>query len=233
MAIVCFPHSGGSADSFRPLAACAPTGSQWWAVQYPGRGDRFLETPVARVDEIGRQVAAEVTRLAPEVGAVALFGHSLGALTAYETAVALTDSGLAPTYLFVSASPSPRHAGGGRVHSYDDERLWSAVCALGGIEPDLVDNEEFRDLMLPALRADITANETYCPPAPIAVLNCPIRCYYSPQDRMHQEEAMHAWASATTRGISVRARAGGHFHLFADPAEFVEDLIGSLTGVRS
>lgn len=227
-AIVCFPHSGGSADTFRSLAANA-TDIQWWATQYPGRGDRLGESPLTSIEMIADEVVKELVQLADNTPTIALFGHSLGALIAYEVAVKLEEVGRPPTCLFVSASPSPWQASGGDVHQSTDDQLWSTVCGVGGIASELAGNTEFRDLLLPALRADITANETYVP-TEAGPVRCPIRSYYSPEDHLVSTRAVFEWAEATTGGFTVHERDGGHFHLFADSAELVEDIMGSLDG---
>lgn len=223
--LVCFPYSGGSADSFRGWAELTPPGIQLTAVQYPGRADRFAEPAAVGIRGTAALVAAELLGL--PASPLILFGHSLGALVAYETAVTLRDAGRPPTRLCVSGSPAPEDAGGGTVHRLPDAGLWAAVRAFGTIDAQLADNEEFRDLVLPALRADVTANETYAPRAGTAPLPCPVRCYYSPEDPLANGERIRSWSAYTAGEFTVRARPGGHFHLRVDPRGLVEDVVAA------
>ncbi len=198
------------------------------AVQYPGRGDRLPEAPVASVAEMSTHVVAELMRLEPRE--LVLFGHSLGALVAYETAMALRDRNRPPHYLFVSGSRSPWRAGRGHVHLATDEDLWSSVCELGGVEQELMDNLELRDLVLPALRSDLMANETYQPRCDAEPLPCAVRCYYSPEDPLANGPLLGEWTKATDEGLTLCARPGGHFHLQVDTAGLVDDIMTTLAG---
>ncbi|OIK05293.1 thioesterase II family protein [Streptomyces monashensis] len=105
--LVCFPHSGGSATAFRGWAAALPPGAELVAVQYPGRGDRFAGPLVDDVAETAGRAVAELIRL-PSLDQV-LFGHGLGALVAYETAMLLRAVGREPLRLCVSACLPPGH----------------------------------------------------------------------------------------------------------------------------
>ncbi|MBT2458012.1 AMP-binding protein [Streptomyces sp. ISL-86] len=82
--VVCFPHAGGSAPYFRDWHTDLPPEVEVHAVQYPGRGDR-LRDPL--VDDARRMADLAMEALAPLLDRpVALFGHSLGAILAYEVA---------------------------------------------------------------------------------------------------------------------------------------------------
>jgi pyochelin biosynthetic protein PchC len=225
--LVCFPHSGGSANDYCSWLDMVPPQIELVAVQYPGRADRFDESPVADVMVMGSHIASELTRLEP--AGLALFGHSLGALVAYETAVTLSALDAAPKFMFVSGSLSPAEAGGGRAHHLSDEELWSSVCALGTIDPSLWEEREFRDLVLPTLRSDVTANETYRPREDAEPLLCPIRCYYSPEDPLVAGDRLDAWAKYTLDGLTLCARPGGHFHIRVDTGDLVADITRTLT----
>ncbi|MFH9619201.1 thioesterase II family protein [Streptomyces pratensis] len=225
--LVCFPFSGGSAAAYRAWTSSMPVDTQLLAVQYPGHADRFAEEPAGSVAEIGAHVAAELLRLGPEP--CALFGHSLGALVAYETARALQENGRPPVCLFVSGAPAPWQAGGGTTHLAGDEELWSAVRDLGGIDPELADDAEIRDLLLPVMRSDIALNETYRPAPDPEPLRCRVRCYYNTGDPLVDGARIGAWAAVGAGPFSVRSWPGGHFRFLSDPAELIGDIAGMLS----
>ncbi|RCV51556.1 thioesterase II family protein, partial [Marinitenerispora sediminis] len=87
--LVCFPHAGGPATYYTPmstnLAALAPF-VDVVALQYPGRQDRLAEPPVADLADLADLVTAELLPLAAGPLPLALFGHSMGAELAFETA---------------------------------------------------------------------------------------------------------------------------------------------------
>jgi pyochelin biosynthetic protein PchC len=226
--LVCFPHSGGSAASYASWTTAVGPRVHLLAVQYPGRDDRFGEPPAAGVRERATSVAVELAQ--HEFLPTALFGHSLGALVAYETALALRDGGREPQCLAVSSSAPPRHAAGGRVRLADDAELWATVRGLGGIEPELVEDDELADLLLPCLRADIAANETYRPRPDAMPLSCPVRCYYGADDPLVDESRLGEWAAVSTGDFALRIRPGGHFHIFHETENLVADIMAGVTG---
>jgi pyochelin biosynthetic protein PchC len=233
--LVCFPHSGGSATSYTAWASLVPADVQLLAVQYAGRGDRLAESPSGSIGEMSGRIAAELLRLDREVPfrahvPLGLFGHSLGAVIAYETALTLRGRGRPPAGLFVSGSAAPGARRSPLTHRTTDAELWSAVCALGGVDPAIAENPDLRDLVLPALRADVRAGERYRPAPGTPPLSCPIRCYHSPEDPLTRDADMAAWAARTTGDFTLRERPGGHFHLWKDAHELVEDLVSALSG---
>ncbi|WP_180685677.1 thioesterase II family protein [Streptomyces gossypiisoli] len=225
--VVCFPHAGGSATTFAPWAPAMPPEIALYGVQYPGRGDRLGEPMVETVREMSSSVAAELLRMDPTP--CALFGHSLGALVAYETAVLLRDRGREPRHLFVSGSAAPPLAGGGRTHQESDEQFWATVCGLGGTDPEIAANDELRELMLPILRSDIRASEVYRPAAAgRRPLSCPVRCYHGDGDRTVDPAPLAAWGEITTGAFTTRVRPGSHFHITVNPTELADDVVNSL-----
>ncbi|MFI7549150.1 thioesterase II family protein [Micromonospora sediminimaris] len=226
--LVCFPHSGGTAAVYRPWSPLVPAGVTLHAVQYPGHADRLAEEPAGSIAEMATQVAAELLRMPP--ARCALIGHSLGALVAYETARVLRDNGSPVHHLFVSGAAGPRLAGGGTIHQLGDEELWSAIVKLGGIEPELADQPELRDLLLPVLRSDITLHETYRPAPDADPLDCPVRSYYNTEDPLVDADQVAAWAAVNEREFSMRVWPGGHFRLHTHPEELVADVVATLLG---
>ncbi|MEV5126662.1 alpha/beta fold hydrolase [Streptomyces decoyicus] len=232
--LVCFPHSGGSTASYVHWAAALPPAVELLAVQYPGRGDRFAEEP-GSVRLMAAAVAAELAGTSGNITApapLALFGHSLGALVAYETALALRDAGREPAHLLVSGSAAPHDVRGGGLHLAEDTELWETVTGLGGFEAEVADDAELRDLLLPTLRADLTANETYRPHPAAGLLSCPVRCYFGRRDPLVDGARLAGWGYVTDGPFTLIPRPGGHF--YADDgtgtAGLVPDVLAALSG---
>jgi surfactin synthase thioesterase subunit len=228
--VVCLPHSGGSAGSYRAWTSAMPADVQLFAVQYPGGGDRAAATPPAGVAGMSGHIAEELLRLGPRaLAGYALFGHRVGALIAYETALTMRDRGFPPTCLYVSGSAAPGGPRGDRAsHEAGDRELWSSICALGGIDPAIAGNRELCELLLPALRAGVGGARSYRPSPRAHPLPCPVRCYYSPGDPLSSEADMAAWSATTTGPFSTRERPGGHFHLWTDTDGLVRDILSVL-----
>ncbi|MFI8323774.1 thioesterase II family protein [Streptomyces sp. NPDC085529] len=224
--LVCFPYSGGTAAAYREWSAALPAGVELLAVQYPGQADRIREAPADSVTAIASSVAAELSRREP-VRCV-LYGHSLGALAAYETARRLQADGRPAHGLVVSGSLAPGQAHGGRLHRTDDTELWSTLRDFGGIDPSIADDLELRELLLPPLRAYIGLTETYRPPTRPEPLDCPVHCHYNTEDPLVDAARVAPWTAVTTGPTSVRARPGSHFGVLLEPTELLADITGVL-----
>lgn len=221
--LVCFPHSGGSATAYRDWAAALPSGVELLAVQYPGRGDRFGEQLVDDVAELARHVVQELLRL--PCGDQVLFGHSLGAMVAYETAVLLRDMGREPAKLCVSACLPPGQLANREVHLAPETEFWQILCDLGGIDPRVAQNRELRELMTPVLRSDLRAHATYQPSLATKPLSCPVTCYHGVGDPLIDQTRLSTWADVTSDELTMRVRPGGHFHVTNDIAQLVSDVL--------
>lgn len=226
--LFCFGYAGGSASIFRPWPAGLPAGLNLWAAQLPGRGNRLHEAPIASIPIL---VEALVAALRPHLGQpFALFGHSMGAVLAFEVARHLAENeGALPFHLFVSARRPPRMAGlDSPLHSLPDHEFVQEIDRrYGGIPAEIRQSPEVLALLLPALRADIAALETFLP-APRAPLSCPISAFGGMQDRRAPRDHLEAWRAETKGPFRIRCFAGGHFYLDARRDEVLADLSATL-----
>ncbi|MFF8867304.1 thioesterase II family protein [Streptomyces sp. NPDC015139] len=207
--LVCLPHAGGTAHAYRPLAEALGPGTQVLAAQYPGRHDRLGEPPLGNLNMMAGHLAAALStsRDAP----LALFGHSFGALLAYEVAARLQATGPAPVHLFVSAAPppsSPRDAG---VHLRDDDGVIAELDRIAGTTVRSAGEEAVLRLLLPAIRADYRAFETYRDPG--HTLTCPVTVLLGATDPLVTPGRAGAWARHTAGPCALRTLPGGHFYL--------------------
>ncbi|MCX5345156.1 thioesterase II family protein [Streptomyces atratus] len=207
--LVCLPHAGGSASYFRPMAMALFPAAEVLAVQYPGRQDRVNEPCIGDFAELTERTLAAIR---PELGRpVALFGHSMGALLAFEVAKRLEADGIVPLALFASGArppcrPLPRHA-----HTATDEELIAELAALDGTDERLLDNEDMRVLVLSALRADYRMLESYrCDSSTVA---CPVVSLTGDNDAVVSIDDAAAWASHTAGRFDLHVFPGGHFYL--------------------
>jgi surfactin synthase thioesterase subunit len=210
--VVCFPHAGGSASFFRPLSGALAPEVGVLAVQYPGRQDRHTEPPVDSIAELADRVA-EVLVDGDAGRPVAYFGHSMGAVVAFEVALRLRRSGReGPVLLFASGRRAPSVHHSDDVHLRDDAGVLAELRALSGTETAVLDDEEMVRLVLPAVRADYTAIETYRV-GQDAVLPCPIVAMVGDDDPKAPVEEVREWRRHTSGDFSLRVLAGGHFYL--------------------
>jgi pyochelin biosynthesis protein PchC len=220
--LICFPHAGGAASYFAPFAKAMPSSIDVLGIQYPGRQERLSERCIDSIEELRDAIVPQVEGWLDRP--VTLFGHSMGAIVAYEVVRVLEhQQGWSPTGLFVSGRRAPSTWRDENVHRGGDGRLLQEVVRLGGTPAQLMEDEEVRQMMLPALRGDYRAIETYVwrPGAP---LSCPIWAALGEADPLTTVPEAAAWRAHTTGGFELRTFPGGHFYLAAHVQELVDVL---------
>jgi medium-chain acyl-[acyl-carrier-protein] hydrolase len=194
-------------------------------VQLPGREERIRERPLTSAGELARHI---VPTLLPHLDKpFAFFGHSMGALMAYEVAQHLRLCGRPePKMLIVSARRAPqtpfaRNSTWDLPHDGFLERLRS----LDGTSPAVMDNPELMQLLEPVLRADFQVDETYVHPDSYTPLSCPIVAFGAIGDKEPSFDDLLAWGAVTTGGITIRRMFdGNHFFVVTRASELVSDI---------
>ncbi|MFB7476812.1 thioesterase II family protein [Kitasatospora sp. NPDC056184] len=216
--LLCFPHAGGSASFFRPLAGRFDADVDVQAVQYPGRQDRRAEPALEDIGLLADRIH-EAFR-PPEGLPYAFFGHSLGAVVAFEVARRLERDGeRTPVVLFASARRAPSRAGGEQVHLLDDDQVVAEIQALSGTSADLLLDDELVRMVLPAIRSDYRAIETYRLSPDATPLSTPIVALIGGSDPRVDVEESAAWSEHTSAGFDLQVFPGGHFYLSDRPTE--------------
>jgi medium-chain acyl-[acyl-carrier-protein] hydrolase len=234
--LICFPYAGAGAANYADWAALLPPDIELVAVQLPGRQNRIANEPFR---ETGPLIAALSYALRPVLDVpFAFFGHSGGVIAAYELAQALRARGArGPEHLFLSAQPAPgAPAGVRRLHDLPDDEFRAEMLALGGIEPEIADDPDVMDLLLPLLRADFRLWEGYRP-SPAPPLDCPITVLCGEDDHRAPLSSLDRWRVCTTADFEIRIYPGGHFYFLPETAELVafisQRMLGSASNRRS
>ncbi|TDQ00452.1 thioesterase II family protein [Labedaea rhizosphaerae] len=212
--VFCLPHAGGSASAYRPWLGKVP-GAALLPVQPPGRETRLR-------DETFTEMGALVEELAPIVvdeaagGPYAVYGHSLGALVAFELVRRIRALGAPePVHLFLSGCVAPSHCAqdGPKVLGMSEDQVVDMLRKLGGTPEWLLADPGTRAMIMPAVRADFSVKETYVhrdePP-----LSTPITVLASTADPRAEHALQDGWRAHTTGGFELHTMVGGHFAVF-------------------
>ncbi|WP_144638560.1 thioesterase II family protein [Bordetella genomosp. 13] len=231
--LYCFHHAGGSAASYAAWRQGRPDGTRVCAVQLPCRAGQPVQgvaTSMARLvpplaDAFARHRAGADT---PFV----FYGHSLGALVAFELTRALRRRGLPqPALLVVSGRRAPACALRGRpLWDRPDEELLDALARMGGMAPGLLASPKWRDFVLPSLRADLRLSDMY--PRPVEPpLALPIHAFRGHDDPILAPDEIAAWRRETTAAGHVATLPGAHFFEAAGTRALLAHIDAELTAL--
>jgi medium-chain acyl-[acyl-carrier-protein] hydrolase len=226
--LFCLPYAGGGAAVYRAWGASLPAAIGVCAIQLPGREDRLAEAPFTELRPLVDALAAAIL---PSLDRpFALFGHSMGALIAYELARELhRQTGALPLRLFVSGRGAPHLPPSlPPIHHLPEKAFLSELQhRYGGIPAMLWQEAELRELLLPQLRADLTLVETYAH-APSPPLPCALTAFGGTADQHVGRTSLAAWRDHVRDDISVQMFAGGHFYLNDSPRPLLHAIATSL-----
>lgn len=222
--LICLPYAGGNAHIFQPWLQLLGGRMELIAPVLPGRGARMLQTPLSSVQDL-------VTWLQRELGDAltgdfSLWGHSMGAMLAYELARAQMDQALPqPRHLFVSGRLPP-HLPRRRdqYHLADDSALTARLTGLGGMSPEVLADADLMEMLLPTLRADVTVCETYVWAPDRIPLQVPITVIGGDRDPEVPLGDLSAWRDCSQGDVRVIPLAGHHFFLH-DQVNTIADIL--------
>jgi pyochelin biosynthetic protein PchC len=207
---VSFPHAGGSAGFFRTWGASLPD-VEVLAVRYPGRAERIDEPGPEDLVALAHDIADAIEAL--ETRPIALFGHSMGAPIALETARRLELRDVAVAHVFASGSRAGDVEPPAPVVDDTDETTIARLLELGGTDPELASDPWFQELVLPYVQSDGRMFHAYemddHPP-----LRCPVTAIVGDRD---VDADVRPWPRLTLGPYEERSVSGDHFYLVAAP----------------
>jgi medium-chain acyl-[acyl-carrier-protein] hydrolase len=181
-------------------------------VMLPGRESRLSEPLVHGTTELVPQIVDGITPLLDRP--YAIFGHSMGALLAFEATRLMRARGMQlPTHLFLSSHRAPQLPDRGiQVHQLNSEEFRIALRNLGGTPQEVLDHEELMAIAEPILRADFELCETYAytaqPP-----LDVPMTIFGGDSDPDIPREDLEPWREQTTAPFALQMFPGHHLYL--------------------
>lgn len=210
--LFCFSYAGGSAAIFRNWAESLPRAVEVCAVQLPGRGSRLLEPSATHLLTLVAEIAQGLEPYLDQP--CAFYGHSMGALVAFELARLLHRTAQVElSHMFVSGCSSPQTISADEpTYNLPDDQFIERLRELNGTPGELLENPELMQLMLPIIRADFMALETYSY-VKQPLLTCPITAIGGLEDATVSYDDIKAWSEQTTATFSARMLPGDHFFI--------------------
>lgn len=212
-----FGYAGSSDRAFSALAKAWPAGIGFEQWVYPGRGSRQTEHFARSLQQLAYQAAEKIAGQHN----VILFGYSLGALVAFETAQILQRHGYPASALVVGAMNAPHQLRPSQhVHTMSPSELIKWMTELGGTPPEILSSPALVAWFAPAIQADYALLHSYRPLL-LTPLSCPIVAMYGEQDALTSRAEMEGWQKHTQASCHCAGFAGGHFFLHQAGAEIV------------
>jgi medium-chain acyl-[acyl-carrier-protein] hydrolase len=229
--LFCFPYAGGGAYVFRPWARILNASVEICPVQLPGREARMKEPFARDLRALVLEIAGEIQHYLDKP--FAFFGHSMGAIMAFELARCLRGRlRIEPLQLFVSGRRAPQLPRREQpIFNLPEHELITELRRLNGTPEEVLRDRGLLEMMLPLVRADLEMVECY-QYAPGLPLSCPVAAFGGLEDEEVLRDDLAGWSAHTTSQFSLHMFPGGHFFiktaeslLLEQLSTYVEDLL--------
>ncbi|MBH8561678.1 thioesterase [Nostoc sp. CENA67] len=229
--LFCLPYAGGSSLIYRTWSANLPSTVEVCPIELPGRGKQMRLPALTRLEAL---VAAIAPMLLPYLDKpFVFFGHSMGALVSFElTHLLRREYNLHPLHLFLSARRPPQiPATKPPIHNLPEPAFKEELRRLNGTPPQVLENSELMQLLMPIVRADFAVLETYVY-APQPRLDCSITVFGGLQDKEVSFEQLQGWREQTNATFSIKMFDGDHFFVQSARSLLLESLSQELQQIQ-
>lgn len=223
--LFCFPYAGAGASIYRSWGTLLHKNIQGFAIQPPGRETRFSENLLTSLDAYADQAFNAIEPYCSASGKLILFGHSLGALAAFETAKRLQSAGHHVDLLIVSGRQDPATKSKRPPISHlSAEAFIQQMATYNGTPTAILENQEILDILLPMIRTDFSMAEHYNRLPTALSLHCPILALGSRQDEWLDPGSIDGWKNVTNGSFEKHWFEGDHFYLNQYTKELVDHI---------
>ena len=211
ISLFCVPHAGGDAWVF----------SKWSKILspikvvplvLPGRGN-YSDLHVDTFQVLVNHCVSQYMRNSDSLNNAMLFGHSMGAIVAFEMARQLQQQGFNIRRLFVSGMIPPAHWKTDNLSSLPDEELLGNLHKLGGLQDEALRDPVWINYFIPIIRYDLRLCENY-QFRPGSLLKCPISVLSGSADEACPTDNLDGWSSYTSNQTTINIFDGGHFSIY-------------------
>lgn len=219
-AVLLFPHAGSGASTYQRWRRMVPQAVDVLAVQLPGRETRLDEPLIRDLPVLVDAVTDGLSKMLDRP--FAFFGHSVGALIAFETTRLLRRRGQPqPACLGLSAFPAPSTLVPQSLHELPDDVILKFLRDLSYFPERLASQKGYVEMFLPALKADFALASNYRP-SPEEPLSCPVHVFGADADPFAKPGQLDAWSEYAGADFSCSIFPGGHFYLYEHGAEILK-----------
>ena len=220
--VFCLPYAGAGSAAYRDWSKLLPADIEVATVQLPGREWRIQEAPLNNMRDLAADVQAGITPWLDKP--YALLGTSMGGTLAFELARGLREAGQpVPACLMILAVGAPHMPEEKLFHNLPDEELLVEIKDFGVLSDEVCQHPELLELLLPILRADCRAHETYEFQAG-EPFDFPIWVFGGYGDELVTPERLEGWQQHTSGPCRVHMLQGGHLFIDEMPDMLVQSM---------
>lgn len=225
-------HSGAAAQVFNIFKEYVPNNVNISAIQYPGRGHNISEPLIYHINGMITALYHPILEVIQIYKNVYFYGHSLGALIAYELLKQYQRNqiNIGHCILNVGACPSPDLIGRREhLHCLSDDKFWEKIKEYGGTPEIVLEDNDFKRMFLPILKADFTIYETYstifCQNEPLSI---PIKVFVGQFDKIVNLNELTNWKNETTKQFKQFIFEGDHFFMSKNSSLLVKAILAKV-----
>ncbi|WP_339281036.1 alpha/beta fold hydrolase [Paenibacillus sp. FSL H8-0282] len=225
MKLFCIPYAGSSASIYSQWSSELGGIAEIIPVELAGRGRRIYDPLYRSFEEAVEDVTSIIVQQLNE-NPYAIFGHSLGAILAYETIHQLKRMEyMEPDIAFFSARSAPQIIDKDKeiVHTFPDEEFKRHIMELGGTPPHFFENTELLELFLPIIRSDFRIAETYLFQERKSKLGCDVYILSGNQDETTSGD-VREWDQVTNNACKYFEFDGDHFFIHSQSQSVIETI---------
>ncbi|MBY0288865.1 thioesterase [Mycolicibacterium sp. GF69] len=221
--LLVFPHAGSGASAYRDFSKCLGSRCNVLVFQYPGRQDRASEAPLNSLAAMAAGAFDDFCTSGHHRGrSILTFGHSMGALVAFEFVRIAEAVGMEVRALTASAAVAPSQVAAKPPHPSSEEDILVHLASLEGTDADVFAHREVMRLSLPVIKADYRAFDAYTCSDDVKIA-APVHAIGGDQDPYVTLGDLYGWGKHS-ESLDVTVFDGGHFYL-NDHLDAVAELV--------
>lgn len=232
MKLFCLPYAGGGSSTYYEWKKYLDNLIKLYAVELSGRGKRYDESLYDNLEEALQDIYNEIKD--DLVSDYAFFGHSMGALLAYELYFkVLEHNRKGPRHIFLSGFQAPNMPSrSATTYNLPTLKFIESMRSLGGTPEEVLKNNDLLRICLPILRSDLKLVETYQYVEKSSKLDCDISVLYGTGDLITVSDLL-PWKEQTNKSCKMYEYEGNHFFINDHREQIINMINHTITNISN